>query len=969
MFKIAATITLAITIFFVLKNIFILHQNINGLVNKADLFTVHLNELLDSGKHVDIICITEHNMKTGDETQLAIPNYKLASHFSRDNRNGGSCILIKNIYRFKILYDIVNLSIRNVLECSAIDLTDFDIVIICIYRVPKNDSTSMTIFFNRLELILAKMCTKGRKIIVCGDYNIDILKRTRFSIEFQNLLASYNLRLGVTEATRLHSNTCIDNIIYNVRGGRTEVLDLAISDHTAQIMNCPVKKACLLSHWYVKRRDMCMENIIKFNECLQNLSFNCVYMSNNANEAYNNFLDLFKLFYDLCFPLIRSKITATKKTKWVSSGIKKCCIKKRALLWKYRLCPNENTKRLFKQYSKRLRKIILLTQKSQNDYYIKQSANKSKATWNIVNNAKTVQPKENITRIRHHGKLITDPELIAQEFNNHFIDQAKLITNANNFNNLQLYSTLTYDSTHSLFMQPTSPNDIQNIIYSLKNSNSTGYDGICTKVIKKVALSIASPISYIINLCILQGIFPEKLKVAIVRPFFKKGDKENMDNYRPIALLPIFSKIFEKVICNSVSKYFESNNLLAQEQKGFRKNKSINMAIFDLLQVIMNNMDKKRPICALYMDLTKAFDLVDHNILMKKLYKYGIRGNIYDLLMSYLVGRKQVVQINHISLKMGREVTLSSDFGEISHGVPQGSVLGPLLFLIYINDLPKAIDHPIVLFADDSTVVLTGDDPLTCKVNINNALESIINWLNLNNLCINLEKTKIMNFYQRNNSMGNISVTYNNHIIEETDNTKFLGLSLDNKLTWKSQVDTICNKLNRFSYALYNLSKKVSRAAVLTAYHAYVTSTLRYGIMFWGNSTDRELVFKAQKKCLRSVCSLKPTESCKSYFIELKILTFPCLYIFEMAMYVKSNLNQFSVFNSVRQRHKIGNNQSKTALRAKSAFGMAPKVYNKLPDFIRQSDMQEFKKKLLHFLTYNAFYSVNEYLDYKPDIY
>lgn len=393
------------------------------------------------------------------------------------------------------------------------------------------------------------------------------------------------------------------------------------------------------------------------------------------------------------------------------------------------------------------------------------------------------------------------------------------------------------------------------------------------------------------------------------------------------------------------------------------------MAIFDLLQVVMANMDKKKPVCALYMDLTKAFDLVDHNILMKKLYKYGIRGNIYNLLKSYLVGRKQVVQLNHICLKTRSEVTFSSDLGVINHGVPQGSILGPLLFLIFINDLPQAIDHPMVLFADDSTVVLTGENSHICRVNINNTIELIINWLNHNNLCINLDKTKIMNFYQRTNSMANVTVTYNNHIIEETNNTKFLGLSLDNKLLWKNQVDTICKKLNRFSFALYNLSKKVSRAAVLIAYHAYITSTLRYGVIFWGNSTDRELVFKAQKKCLRSVCGLKPTQSCKPYFIELKILTFPCLYVFEIALYVKSNISQFSVFNSIRQQHKIVNKRSKTALCAKSVFGMAPKIYNKLPQSIRATEGQEFKKLLLEFLTRNAFYSVKEYLDYKPHIY
>jgi hypothetical protein len=719
--------------------------------------------------------------------------------------------------------------------------------------------------------------------------------------------------------------------------------------------------------------DLCVENVKKIEECLQNLSFNSVYMANNVNESYDHFTDLFQLFYDLCFPFIRLKITAIKKPKWITKGIRQCCKKKRDFLRKYRASPSEDNKTRFKQYSKRLKKIVLLTQKSQNDYYIKKSANKSKATWNIVNNPKTVHPKENITQITHNGNIIKNPKLIAETFNNYFIDQIQSSQNSKNNtndinnvppnNNSQIYNTLTYSSSRSLFMKPTNPNDILNIMNSLNNTNSTGYDGICTKIVKRVAPLIASHMSYIINLCIEQGVFPEKLKLAIVRPLFKKGDKENMDNFRPIALLNVFSKIIEKVIYNSINQYFESNNLFAQEQKGFRKNKSINMAIFDLLQEIMTNIDRQHSVCALYMDLTKAFDFVDHTILMRKLHNYGIRGNIYDLLKSYLAGRKQMVQINQICLKTKCEITLSSEFRETCYGVPQGSILGPLLFLIYINDLPQAIDHPMVLFADDSTVILTGENPQICQANINNSLELIIDWLNHNNLHINLGKTKVMNFYQRINNLTNLTVTYKNHTIEETECTKFLGLSLDHKLTWNNQIDIICKKLNKYSYAIYNLSKVVNRPTVLTAYHAYVTSTLRYGIIFWGNSTDRELVFRAQKKCLRSVCGLQPTDSCKPYFIQFKILTLPCLYIFELVMYIKCNIKQFPVFKSIRQRHKINSRPFKTALLAKSVFGMAPKLYNRLPECIRETDMPHFKSILFKFLIDKAFYSVNEYLN------
>lgn len=199
--------------------------------------------------------------------------------------------------------------------------------------------------------------------------------------------------------------------------------------------------------------------------------------------------------------------------------------------------------------------------------------------------------------------------------------------------------------------------------------------------------------------------------------------------------------------------------------------------------------------------------------------------------------------------------------------------------------------------------------------------------------------------------------------IDETDLTKFLGLNLDNKLTWKAQIDNVCKKLNTFSYALYNLSKTVNTSAVLTAYNAYVTSTLRYGVIFWGNSTDREMAFKAQKNCLRSALRIPRLESCQPHFIRLNILTLPCLYIYETVMFVKNNINQFSTINSARRCNKIYSQSFKTALLTKSFFGTAPKIYNKLPkDIAKLEGILELKKSFFRFLVRKAYYSLTEYL-------
>ncbi|XP_047990737.1 uncharacterized protein LOC125229839 [Leguminivora glycinivorella] len=494
-----------------------MHQNINGLINKANVLTVHLQDLSSSNKPIDVLCVTEHNMSQGDETQLALSNYTLASHFSRGNRNGGSCILVKNIHKYKSLSDISDsISISNIIECSAIELTEHNIIIICIYRVPKYDKASFNIFFNKLNDLLCKLNCNRKNVIICGDFNIDIMIRTRQSIEFNTLISSFNLKFAISTPTRLQSNTCIDNIIHNIRGVKSDVIDLAISDHTAQILKCPVKPTCILSHWFILKRDFSNSNVQKFINCLKELSFADVYKSNDPNEAYNCFSDQFELFYNLCFPYIRLKISALNKPKWVTKGIRKCCKRKRTMLWKCRLEPNKSNKSDLKVYSQRLRKIILSTQKVQNDFYIKNSANKSKATWNIIQSSKNKRLKDNIAEIIVDNVSITEPTQIAQKFNDYFTDICDLdqlnrthLSDENNLNDnvINPKMTMTYNSSNSMFMKPSTPDDIRILINSLKNSKSTGYDGINTVIIKNVANIVSSQISHIVNLCIEYGLY------------------------------------------------------------------------------------------------------------------------------------------------------------------------------------------------------------------------------------------------------------------------------------------------------------------------------------------------------------------------------------------------------------------------------------------------------------------------------
>jgi len=347
------------------------------------------------------------------------------------------------------------------------------------------------------------------------------------------------------------------------------------------------------------------------------------------------------------------------------------------------------------------------------------------------------------------------------------------------------------------------------------------------------------------------------------------------------------------------------NNILVQEQYGFRTYSSTEQAAFTLINSILTAMNNSQIVGSIFCDLQKAFDCVNHKILLEKVEFYGVEGKFKTLIESYLTGRYQRVALDNISNNNN-----SSKWEMLNCGVLQGSILDPLFFLIYINDLPTIVnkDNNIELFADDTSIIITDSNRQDFNINANQMFQDINTWFNVNLLTLNFNKTQYLEFRTTNYYNVNAQIKYDQRCITNATEIKFLGLTIDDTLSWKQHIEQVINKMCSACYALRNIKHIVPVDTLRVIYFTHIHSIISYGIIFWGSSYYANKVFILQKKIVRIITNTGPRDSCREAFKNMEIMTLYSPYIYSLVLYTVNNNHLFDTNNEIHNYKTRNNN-------------------------------------------------------------
>ena len=994
--------------------------NIRSLASKHNYLQIFINSLKLAGIRISAICLQECffqritdtesvQLENDDSTDLIqLKDYELIPQGSSVGRKGGLAIYLHESFRFKP---------RRPLSCHEEDweMQFIDIfgdslkktiTLGNIYRPPRNSADQIDGFIKAVESTIRKMGTPAKYQILAGDFNLNLLKFSESERigTFFDMLVSQDFAPLITLPTRMaDTGTCtlIDNIFFRSPPGlptpiqhiTSRILTSSFSDHLACVISLDIMHKAHTLPKSVSRRNFTETNISKFCDDFEGSNIMTDIgpeLNKNPNDTYEIFHQKLSTIRDKYMPLKTEKFNRNKHKiqDWVTPAIMRSAAKKNRLYAAFKKekigsSAREKKKEKFKEYESVLNQVI---RRAKTEYYREKFdsyVNNIKGTWNeikkLLNKNRKVSkyPK---TFIRD-GVEYSDPKSIADSFNSFFTGIGPKLAQSINTDGKPSHVSYLGESHHTLNFDFnfTNSSRILKIIKNFKAKGSSGDDEVTSIFLKheRVSHLFAPCLSILINQSLHTGIFPDRLKIAKVVPLFKdKGDDFDFENYRPISLLSVISKVYERVAYDQLYDFFDSNDLFYKSQYGFRKGHSTEHALLELYDRVLRNVDKQHDPFAIFLDLSKAFDTIDHAILISKLNHYGIRGSALNWFKSYLSNRCQYVTFEGIN----------SDHQKLTTGVPQGSILGPLLFIIYINDLSNASTlFDAICFADDSNLITSLHDVVQATPaggsvtrTTNEELAKVSDWMAVNKLSLNASKTRLMVFnYKRRNEPATINslpvpdepetdyrLYLNGKKIEKVVEFNFLGVIINQNLTWTSHIGKLATKIGKTIGILTRLKRFLPTSILKMLYNSLILSMLNYGNLAWGFNMGRLIIL--QKKAIRAIFRTKYNAHTEPYFKVHKMLKLSDIFTLRCLKFYFKLVNRtlppyfYEMLPTAGEVHGINTRQAAAGelhqQRSSRTLGAHQCIRNKILDDITSYDHQVLDK-----LTTHSFQGFSEY--------